>query len=262
MRSSPLAIVVAILIGIAAAALAPTAGRAGEDGASPKPVPWGRIGAVELSAPLAGMDLPALLAASLGAMPTDLVLDGLPWFGAARDDFLNIPRRHQGLDFYGSDLAVTAMADGVVTARSSERRAGYFVVIDHGGGVVTRYMHLDRPYAGPDRVKRGDIIGTTGRSGNAVSPQLHLEVTRDGRPIDPIAPLLSAAGEQTIALVKSYRSRMPVKTEARDHLVRARLAPDRKTGDEEERKALDLLSTIADDPAVARWLSAFGAPDR
>jgi hypothetical protein len=261
MRSSPLSVVVC-LIGIAAAVLVPAAALTQEDGAKPKPVPWGRIGTVELSAPLAGMDIPALLAASLGAMPPDLVLDGLPWFGAARDDFLNIPRWHQGLDFYGSDLNVTAMADGVVTARSSEERAGYFVVIDHGGGVITRYMHLDRPYAGPDRVKRGDIIGTTGTSGNAASPQLHLEITRDRRPIDPIAPLIEGADEETIALITSYQSMMSVKTEARAHLVRAFTARDEKTRDEEERKALDLLSTLADDPAVAEWLSAHGGTDR
>ena len=218
--------------------------------------PWGSIGGIELYSPFANMTVAKLLSISVGAMPADLVRDGLPWFGAARDDFLGKPRDHKGLDFYGSDLPIVAMANGRVETRSQEEKAGYFVVIDHGNGVKTTYMHLDGPYSGPNVVKQGDMLGNTGISGNAFSPQLHLGITVDGKAIDPLTPVLNAADKETNDTIDYYRSLIPTKTEARAHLVSSYVSSDEAVRDRETKAAFEVLSTIASDQNVLEWINS------
>ena len=61
-------------------------------------------------------------------------------------------------------------------------------------GVVTRYGHLDGvSVAAGDRVERGQVIGTVGRSGRATGFHLHYEVRVEGRPVDPLAYFLAEA---------------------------------------------------------------------
>lgn len=81
----------------------------------------------------------------------------------------------------------------VVEAADSEGPAGTNVAIDHGGGLVSRYFHLEK---GSLRVSRGGsvapgaVLGWMGRTGRATGEHLHFQIERDGRPIDPL-PLLS-----------------------------------------------------------------------
>jgi len=195
-----------------------------------------------------------LLDISLGAMPRDLVKDGLPWFGATRDDYLERPRNHRGLDFYGEELEVRAMADGRVITSSTTKTAGYYVKIDHGLSVKTIYIHLDEPYTGPDQVKRGDILGITGTSGNAVSPQLHLGVSVDDVYIDPIDILYESSSEEARETIDYYRSLMSAKKAARDRLVEVYLSDDDTTSVLTYEEALLILSMIAHDRNVSLWL--------
>lgn len=215
---------------------------------------WGKIRGIELTAPIASLTAEELLAVSLGSMHEDIVRDGLPWFDAVRDDFKNKPRRHRGLDFYGENLPIIAMADGTITVRSNAKNAGYYVVIDHGGGVETLYMHLKEPYNGPNRVERGDLLGITGISGNAISPQLHLGIRVDKVYIDPTSPLKEAADTGTRDLIAYYESQFEVKSRARKHLVTAYLADDADVKRAETEKGLELLRTISYDEKVSEWL--------
>lgn len=208
---------------------------------------WGRIGDVELFSPFAHLDITTLLAVSIGAMPEDIVRDGLPWFGATRDDFKGKPRKHKGLDFYLDAEPIHVMADGKVIVRKTRANAGNYVIVDHGDGVHTLYMHLKSPYTGPDDIRQGDILGITGTSGNAISPQLHLGIKIDGVYIDPMIPLKGAASYETMVLIDYYESLYSIKSEARAYLVDAYL-----TTDSERRKALterakSLLTTIETD---------------
>jgi len=215
---------------------------------------WGSINGVTLAAPFSNMSMEDLLDISLGAMPRDLVRDGLPWFGAVRDDFLGKPRDHRGLDFYGEGLEIRALADGRVIKNSTTKTAGYYVKIDHGSGVKSIYIHLDEPYDGPDLVSRGDVLGTTGISGNAISPQLHLGVSVDDVYIDPVDILYESANEETKGMIDYYRSLMSAKEAARDRLVAAFLADDEATRAAEYEEALLILSIIAHDRNISRWL--------
>lgn len=94
---------------------------------------------------------------------------------------------HQGIDLSAPrGTPVWAAADGKVVVAEREGAFGRTVVIDHGNGYTTRYAHLKRiKVEHGRRVKRGDVIGTVGASGNASGPHLHYEVLRDGAPVDP-----------------------------------------------------------------------------
>jgi len=221
---------------------------------------WGSVKGVILTAPFSDMSARELLDISLGAMPRDLVQDGLPWFGADRDDFLGKPRSHKGLDFYGEKMEIRALADGRVIANSTTKTAGYYVKIDHGTNVKTIYIHLDEPYDGPDLVTRGDILGVTGTSGNAISPQLHLGVSVDDVYIDPIDILYESSGEETRKAIDYYRSLVSAKAAARNHLVTAFLSDDETIRRAEHEEARLILSIIAHDRNVSLWLENTKTP--
>lgn len=96
---------------------------------------------------------------------------------------------HDGLDIaHDTGEPVVATADGIVIhAGWKSGGYGYTVMIDHGYGFVTMYAHLD-DYK-PDvwqEVKRGQVIGWVGDTGNSTGPHLHYEVHVNGVPNDPV----------------------------------------------------------------------------
>lgn len=103
-------------------------------------------------------------------------------FGASRGSV-----RHQGIDLAApAGTPVRATADGTVIVAERQKRYGRTVVVDHGGGFRTRYAHLKRIETKQGRrVRRGDVIGRVGKSGNASGAHLHYEVLRNGVPVDP-----------------------------------------------------------------------------
>jgi murein DD-endopeptidase MepM/ murein hydrolase activator NlpD len=70
---------------------------------------------------------------------------------------------------------------------------GNYVILQHGDGLRTLYAHLMTWAVKPgDTVKRGQLIGLVGSSGNSTGPHTHFEVRVDNSPIDP-AQFFSAA---------------------------------------------------------------------
>lgn len=101
-----------------------------------------------------------------------------------------VPRgnaRHQGIDIAAPPgTPVRATAAGRVIVAERDRRYGRTVVVDHGGGFRTRYAHLKKIETKVGRrVKRGELVGRVGKSGNASGAHLHYEVLRQGVPVDP-----------------------------------------------------------------------------
>jgi murein DD-endopeptidase MepM/ murein hydrolase activator NlpD len=95
---------------------------------------------------------------------------------------------HDGLDIaqdYGVPVAATA--DGVVIHSGWKSGGyGYTVMVDHGYGMVTMYAHMSDTK--PDlwqEVKRGEVVGWVGSTGNSTGPHLHYEVHVNGVPDDP-----------------------------------------------------------------------------
>lgn len=97
---------------------------------------------------------------------------------------------HDGIDLYtGAPRPVLAAGDGRLVSIREQRGYGLVVVIEHRGGVFTRYAHLSS--VAPNlreggRVAAGDVIARTGRSGNATAIHLHYEIIVDGSPRDPL----------------------------------------------------------------------------
>lgn len=79
-----------------------------------------------------------------------------------------------------------ATAGGTVSTAEKSGRWGRMVVVDHGGGWRTRYAHLKRIKVDRgQKLDRGDVVGTVGKSGNATGFHLHYEVLKNGIPVDP-----------------------------------------------------------------------------
>lgn len=110
-------------------------------------------------------------------------------FGMRRHPISGEWRQHDGLDIAAPrGTPIVAALDGVV--RSAESRGGYgnVIIIDHGGGVETRYAHCDTLSVRPgERILAGDLIGTVGSTGNSTGAHLHFEVREHGKARDPIS---------------------------------------------------------------------------
>lgn len=87
--------------------------------------------------------------------------------------------------------SVGSAGDGVVVYAGNEISVfGGLVLVDHGGGWVTAYGHLGGlSVKRGDRVKRGQALGSVGDTGYVDTPQLHFEIRKDRRPVDPLTRL-------------------------------------------------------------------------
>jgi murein DD-endopeptidase MepM/ murein hydrolase activator NlpD len=95
---------------------------------------------------------------------------------------------HKGTDFHANKgTPVIAMNRGVVRLAKQFKIYGNTVVIDHGYGLMTFYMHLSKINVKQgDIVEQGKIIAESGDTGYADQPHLHLTVRLNNTSIDPI----------------------------------------------------------------------------
>lgn len=98
-------------------------------------------------------------------------------------------RSHQGIDI-GAARGTPALAadDGRVTRVGENPLGGRVVHLDADSGLALYYAHLDRQQVrGGERVRRGDVVGRVGDTGNArgTTPHLHFEVRAGGAEVDP-----------------------------------------------------------------------------
>lgn len=110
-------------------------------------------------------------------------------FGRRIHPVLKTVRHHNGIDLaVRQGSPVYATGDGVVIETPlSLSELGNVVIIDHGYGFTSIYGCLLKPEVKPGtRVRRGDIIGYSGKSGIALGPHLHYEVRFRNRPLNPV----------------------------------------------------------------------------
>jgi murein DD-endopeptidase MepM/ murein hydrolase activator NlpD len=122
-------------------------------------------------------------------------------FGLRRHPISRELKTHFGVDYAAPiGTPIYATQSGKIESAKREKHLGNAVIIDHGGGLVTRYGHMTSFARGirKDRfVKKGALIGFVGKTGAATGPHLHLEAAVGGRPIDPrrlssrVSPTLS-----------------------------------------------------------------------
>lgn len=105
----------------------------------------------------------------------ELVAFGAPYF-------------HTGIDIAaGTGEAVVAAQKGKVITATLLYSYGNTVMIDHGGGVITLYAHMNAIYVDVGQeVDAGDTIGEIGSTGISSGPHLHFEVRENGEHIDPM----------------------------------------------------------------------------
>ena len=96
---------------------------------------------------------------------------------------------HNGVDIAAEKgTKVTAAADGQVITAEFREVYGNLVIIDHKNGYTTRYGRLQSfTVKKGDRIKKGEVIGFVGNTGQSTAPHLHWEVRSEGKPINPLS---------------------------------------------------------------------------
>lgn len=94
---------------------------------------------------------------------------------------------HKGMDISaGTGADIVAAADGEVVISTYSYSAGNYIMIDHGGGVSTVYMHCSSLLAKVgDKVTRGQVIAKVGSTGYSTGPHLHFGIRSGGAYVDP-----------------------------------------------------------------------------
>ena len=164
-----------------------------------KPVRAGQKLALPTLSSAAATPTPDPAPAKAAAMPKGPRL-ALPVEGKQRRSFTARPSRsyHDGLDIVaGPGTAVRAAAAGTVLYAGDEpKRFGKLVVIDHGQGWTSAYGFLDKVTVKAGRkIKAGERLGKVGQTGLATRDELHFELRRDNRPVDPGPYLAQGDGE-------------------------------------------------------------------
>jgi murein DD-endopeptidase MepM/ murein hydrolase activator NlpD len=108
-------------------------------------------------------------------------------FGVERVFNGTVQSTHQGLDFrVPTGTPVASVNDGTVILARPLFFEGNCVVIDHGQGLLTLYLHLSKFLIKEgDEVRTGQEIGLSGGTGRATGPHLHLAVRWQGVYLDP-----------------------------------------------------------------------------
>lgn len=111
------------------------------------------------------------------------------YFGRRTDPFTGKQAVHKGVDFAGNaGDEVVAVADGIVTWSSKRYGYGKLVEINHGNGYSTRYAHNSKNLvAVGDVVEKGQTVALMGATGRATGPNLHFEVLKSGRQVNPVS---------------------------------------------------------------------------
>ena len=108
-------------------------------------------------------------------------------FGGRESPTEGASSNHQGMDIgapTGSNII--AAADGTVTISTYSYSAGNYIMLNHGGGVSTVYMHCSQLLVSAgDTVKQGQVIAKVGSTGYSTGPHLHFGVRLNGSYVNP-----------------------------------------------------------------------------
>ncbi len=115
-------------------------------------------------------------------------------FGMRKHPILRKYKMHTGLDISAKkgDSIIAANNGTVILSKYDENGYGYYLAVDHGGGITTLYAHCSKLIAKVgDEVKAGQVIAKVGSTGLATGPHLHFEVRKNGTPVNPLNGYLS-----------------------------------------------------------------------
>ncbi|MBO4346125.1 MAG: peptidoglycan DD-metalloendopeptidase family protein [Lachnospiraceae bacterium] len=108
-------------------------------------------------------------------------------YGYRKHPILGTNLFHNGVDLAApAGSNILAAYDGEVVAVSYTAAMGNYVMIDHGGGLFTIYMHASKTNCSKGQeVKRGDVIAYVGSTGRSTGNHLHFTVRRNGEYVSP-----------------------------------------------------------------------------
>ena len=108
-------------------------------------------------------------------------------FGNRLHPILKVNKLHTGIDIgCGSNTTIVAANSGTVIKAAWNNSYGNMIMVDHGGGIVTLYAHLNSfLVSNGDVVAKGQAIAKSGSTGMSTGPHLHFEVRVNGNYVDP-----------------------------------------------------------------------------
>lgn len=108
-------------------------------------------------------------------------------YGWRTHPILGIKQFHNGVDMAApSGSPILAAYDGEVVSASYSATMGNYIIIDHGDGLFTVYMHASALLVSEGQmVARGEQIAKVGSTGRSTGPHLHFTVRKDGNYISP-----------------------------------------------------------------------------
>ena len=93
---------------------------------------------------------------------------------------------HSGVDI-GTPAGNNILASGTVVAATYHWSMGNYVLIDHGSGIYTVYMHSSKLLVSAgDYVNQGDVIALVGSTGLSTAPHLHFGLKINGSYVNPL----------------------------------------------------------------------------
>jgi len=110
------------------------------------------------------------------------------FFGPRIHPILKRPEFHEGIDI-DADMGdpIKACAAGTVIFSGVNGGYGNCIKIDHGNGFITLYGHCSKLLVKKgDKADSGAVIAKVGSTGLSTGPHLHLEIWKDGKPVDPL----------------------------------------------------------------------------
>ena len=132
-------------------------------------------------------------------------------FGYRSDPITGASKMHTGMDFScDPGNPIYATGDGtVILVESDFYGYGNHIEVDHGFGYVSRYSHLADMFAYVgQKVRRGDCIALSGKSGRVTGPHLHYEILYRNDFVNPSAYMdLDISPEDYAAMVRKPAGR-------------------------------------------------------
>ena len=109
-------------------------------------------------------------------------------FGYRNAPLAGASTNHKGVDFAApTGTPIYAAAGVTVTSAGYSGKAGNMIVINHGNGLQTYYMHCNVLYVrSGQKVSKGQNIAAVGTTGNSTGPHLHFQVMSGGTPVNPM----------------------------------------------------------------------------
>lgn len=108
-------------------------------------------------------------------------------FGGRSSPTEGASTNHQGIDIGASSGSpIVASASGTVVVSTYSYSAGNYIMLNHGGGVYTVYMHCSKLLVSEGQeVKQGQTIAKVGSTGYSTGPHLHFGIRHGGRYVNP-----------------------------------------------------------------------------